>query len=151
MDANAFNKTPVTPGLRPCYDLCTTGKWDESQINRWQIVRLILEVVGGRTSKFGRNKVDGHVPNSGPTITNRKRSQIGHTWSCDESSRVVPLIAHNHGLTSRVTGLATDCAAMRSVVRFVEQFHDRWYDLLGSVTTGCTTLKLVVRPIIFCC
>ena len=113
-------------------------------------MRLILEVVGGRTSKFGRNKVDGHVPYSEPTITNRKMSQIGRTWSCDESSRVVPSIAHNHGLTTRVTGLATDCATMRLVVQFVEQFHDWWYDLLGSVTTGCTTLKLVVRPIIFC-
>ena len=30
-------------------------------MNRWQIGWLVLEVVGDRTSKFGRSKVDGHV------------------------------------------------------------------------------------------
>ena len=125
----------IKPQSHRACDHVTTYVRPQNKTNRWQIMRLILEVVGGR------NKVDGHVPNARPTITNRKRSQIGRTWSCDESSRVVPLIAHNHELTSRVTGLATDCATMRLVVPFVEQFHDRWYDLLGSVTTGCTTLN----------
>ena len=38
------------------------------------------------------------------------------------------------------TSLATDWAIMRLVVPFVEQFDDWLYDLLRSVTTGCTTL-----------
>ena len=50
-------------------------------MNRWQIVRLTLEVVGDRASKIGR-KVDGHVQNSVPGITNSKKSQTGRTWSC---------------------------------------------------------------------
>ena len=40
------NKAPVTSGLRPCYDLCTTTKEDESQINCWNIAQLILKVKG---------------------------------------------------------------------------------------------------------
>ena len=103
--------------LRPMYD----HKKDESEINRWQIMRLILKVVGDRSSKFGHNKVDDYVQNSGPAITNRKRSQTARTWSCDQSCRVVPSIAHDHGLTSRATGLATDWATMRLVVPLMEQ------------------------------
>ena len=42
-------------------------------------MRLVLEVVGDRTSKFGRSKVDGHVQNSGPAITHRKKSPAART------------------------------------------------------------------------
>ena len=59
--------------LRPIYDRKIRRVVDKSL----KIVRLILEVVGDRTSKFGCSKVDGHVLNSGPPITNRKRSQTG--------------------------------------------------------------------------
>ena len=50
---------------------------------------------------------------------------------------------------SRATGLAIGWATMRMVVRFVEQFHD-WYDQLRSLTTGCTTVKLVVQAMVIC-
>ena len=95
--------------------------------------------MGDRTSKFGRSKVDGHVQNSESAITNRNRSQ-----SCDQSGRVVPSITHDSGQTSRATGYAT----MRLVVPFMGQFQHWWYDRLRSVTTGCTTLKLVVQPVV---
>ena len=63
-----------------CYHVTTyirPQKKDELQINRWQIVQLILEVVGDHTSKFGRSKADGHVQNSAPV--NCKRLQTNRT------------------------------------------------------------------------
>ena len=70
-------------------------------------MRLILEVVGDRTSNFGRSKVDGHVQNSGSAITHRKRSQTGRTWSCNQSHRVVPSIVYDNRATGLATGRAT--------------------------------------------
>ena len=84
------------------------------------------------------------VQNSRSAITNRKRSQSGPTWSCDQSCSVVPSITHDRGQTSHVTGYAT----MRLVVPFVGRFQVWWYNRLRSVTTGCTTLKLVVQPVV---
>ena len=69
-------KALVRPSLRQCYDLPTTKKQDESQRNRWQIVWLIFGVLGDRTSKFGRSKVDGHVQNSGPAIVHVQSSNL---------------------------------------------------------------------------
>ena len=57
------SKAPVTPGLRPGYDLPATVKCE----NRGQVgrknVRLVAEVVGDRQGKMSCNKVDGHVQN----------------------------------------------------------------------------------------
>ena len=39
-----------------------------------QIGRPVLEVVGSRKNIIGHSKVDGHVPNSEPAISNIKRS-----------------------------------------------------------------------------
>ena len=100
-------------------------------------MRLILEVVGDRTSECGRSKVDGHVQNSGPTITNRKISQTGSTWSCDQSCRVVPSITLDRGLTSRATGRAICGINSRLVVRYITICHDWLHDLI-----------LVVQPVI---
>ena len=107
--------------------------------NRWQIVRLILEVVGDRTSKFGRCKVDGQVQNFGPAITNRKRSQTDRTWLCDQSCTVLSSIARDCVLTSLATGLATDWATMWLVVRFIT-ISDEWLH----------NLKLVVQSVVIC-
>ena len=57
------SKTPVTLGLRPCYDLHATEKLLESGASRRKNVRLVAEVVGARQGKISRNKVDGHVQN----------------------------------------------------------------------------------------
>ena len=46
-------KAPVTPGLRPGYDLPATEKW----ANRRKNVRLVAEVVGDRKGQTSRNKV----------------------------------------------------------------------------------------------
>ena len=48
------SKIPVSPSLRPGYDLSATEKcW-----NRRKNVRLVAEVVGDRQGKISRNKVD---------------------------------------------------------------------------------------------
>ena len=57
---------PVTPGLRPGYDLPATEKWANRRKNVRlvaEVVRLVAEVVGDRKGQISRNKVDGHVQN----------------------------------------------------------------------------------------
>ena len=70
-------KAPVTPGLRPGYDLHATEKWANRRKNVRlvaEVVRLVAEVVGDRMGQISRNKVDGHVQNLKPVIRNRMRS-----------------------------------------------------------------------------
>ena len=70
-------KAPVTPGLRPGYDLPATEKWANRRNNVRlvaEVVRLVAEVVGDRKGQISRNKVDGHAQNLKPAIPNRKRS-----------------------------------------------------------------------------
>ena len=109
---------------------------DKSLTNR----AIGLRSRGDRTSKFGSSKVDGHAQNSGPAITNRKRSQTTHAWAYDQSCRVVPSITHAHGLTSRATGLAT----------VTGQPCDWSCHLWNNFTTGSTIYycqwRLVARP-----
>ena len=53
-------KAPVTPGLRPGYDLPATEKWANRRKNVRlvaEIVRLVAEVVGDRKGQISRNKV----------------------------------------------------------------------------------------------
>ena len=60
-----FTNAPVTPGLRPAYDLAATEKWwNRGQIEK-RNERLVAEVVGpgDRSGKISRSKVDGHVQN----------------------------------------------------------------------------------------
>ena len=70
-------KAPVTPGLRPGYDLPATEKWANRRKNVRlvaEVVRLVAQVVDDRKGQISRNKVDGHVQNLKPAIPNRKRS-----------------------------------------------------------------------------
>ena len=53
-------KAPVTPGLRPGYDLPGTEKWANRRKNVRlvaEVVRLVAEVVGDRKGQISRNKV----------------------------------------------------------------------------------------------
>ena len=53
-------KAPVTPGLRPGYDLPATEKWANRRKNVRlvaEVVRLVAEVVGDRNGQISRNKV----------------------------------------------------------------------------------------------
>ena len=53
-------KTPVTPGLRPGYDLPATEKWANRRKNVRlvaEVVRLVAEAVGDRKGQISRNKV----------------------------------------------------------------------------------------------
>ena len=53
-------KAPVTPGLRPGYDLPATEKWANRRKNVRlvvEVVRLVAEVVGDRKGQISRNKV----------------------------------------------------------------------------------------------
>ena len=57
---NTFRKAPVTPGLRPGYDLPATDKWANRTKNVRlvaEVVRLVAEVVGDRKGQISRNKV----------------------------------------------------------------------------------------------
>ena len=53
-------KAPVTPGLRPGYDLPATEKWGNRRKNVRlvaEVVRLVAEVVGDRKGQISRSKV----------------------------------------------------------------------------------------------
>ena len=55
-----YIKAPVTPGLRPGYDLPATDKWANRAKNVRlvaEVVRLVTEVVGHRKGQINRNKV----------------------------------------------------------------------------------------------
>ena len=55
-----ISKAPVTPGLRPGYDLPATEKWANRRKNVRlvaEVVRLVAEVVGDRKGQISRNKV----------------------------------------------------------------------------------------------
>ena len=79
----------VTPNLRPGYD----RKLLELLSNRRESVPLIVVVVGDRTSKISRNKVDGHVQNFRAAIESRRQVLYGRTtnrvWSYHQSCVIV--------------------------------------------------------------
>ena len=59
-DKDLIAKAPVTPGLRPCYDLPATEKWANRRKNVRlvaEVVRLVAEVVGDRKGQISRSKV----------------------------------------------------------------------------------------------
>ena len=64
-DSCEFCKAPVTPGLRPGYDLPATEKWGNRRKNVRlvaeavcaEVVRLIKEVVGDRKGQISRSMV----------------------------------------------------------------------------------------------
>ena len=59
-DSVCLTKTPVTPGLRPGYDLPATEKWANRRKNVRlvaEVVRLVAEVVGDRKGQIRRNKI----------------------------------------------------------------------------------------------
>ena len=54
------SKAPVTPGLRPCYDLPATEKWANRRKKVRlvaEVVRLVAEVVCDRKGQISRSKV----------------------------------------------------------------------------------------------
>ena len=54
------SKAPVTPGLRPGYDLPATEKWANRRTNVRlvaEVVRLVAEVAGDRKGQISHNKV----------------------------------------------------------------------------------------------
>ena len=54
-----FVKAPVTPGLRPCYDLPATEKWAKRRKNVRlvaEVVRLVAEIVGDRKGQISSFK-----------------------------------------------------------------------------------------------
>ena len=74
---SSYALAPVTPGLRPGYDLPATEKRANRRKNVrlvTEVVRLVAAVVGDRKGQISRNKVDGHVQILKPAIPNRKRS-----------------------------------------------------------------------------
>ena len=120
----------VTPNLRPGYD----RKMLESLSNRGESVPLIVVVVGDRTSKISRNKVDGHVQNFRPPITSRRQFLHGRTtnrvWSHHQSCVIVCQVVR------------------RSVVWPVTSCPDWLYDqsaILPTISICNRSPRLVVR------
>ena len=107
----------VTPNLRPGYD----RKMLELLSNRRENVPLVVVVVGDRTSKISRTKVDGHVQNLRAVITSRRQVLHGRNtnrvWSYHQSHVVAPPVL---------------CQSVaRSVVRPVTSCPDWLYDRLA--------------------
>ena len=107
----------VTPNMRPGYD----RKMWELLSNRRESVPLIVVVVGDRTSKISRNKVDGHVQNFRVATTSRRQSYM-----------VVTSIGYGR-TTNRMWSHHQSCvivcqAVARSVVRSVTSCPDWLYD-----------------------
>ena len=60
MTVTSAVKAPVTPGLRPCYDLPPTEKWVNRRKNVRlvaEVVRLVAEVMGDRRGQISCSKV----------------------------------------------------------------------------------------------
>ena len=111
----------VTPNLRPGYD----RKKLELLSNRRESVPLVVLVVGDRTSKISRNKVDGHVQNFRAAITSRRQVLHGRN-----TNRVWSY--HQSGMWSHHQSCVIVCQAVaRSVVRPVTSCPDWLYDRLA--------------------
>ena len=126
----------VTPNLRPGYD----RKMQGSLSNRRENVPLIVVVVGDRTSKISRNKVDGHVQSC-------LRSQVA-----DMSYMVVPPNACGRTTIrewSHHQSFVIVCQAVaRSVVRPVTSCSDWLHDqtvMLPMISICNRSPRLVVR------
>ena len=60
VNLECLHKAPVTPGLRPGYDLPATEKWPNRRKNVRlvaEVARLVAEVVGDRKGQISRSKV----------------------------------------------------------------------------------------------
>ena len=107
----------VTPNLRPGYD----RKMLELLSNRRENVPLVVVVVGDRTSKISRNKVDGHVQNFRAAITSRRQVLHGRNtnrvWSYHQSHVVAPPVVCDCVSSSRTISSSTSHKLSRLVVR----------------------------------
>ena len=126
----------VTPNLRSGYD----RKMLELLSNRRERVPLIVVVVGDRTSKSSRNKVDGHVQNFRAAITSRRQVFHGRNtnrvWSYHQSRVVAPPGVCDCVSSSRTISSSTSYKLSRLVVRPISMLstisiciagHDWWY------------------------
>ena len=137
------SKAPVTSGLRPGYDLPATVKCE----NRGQVVETTYggshtpgkSWPGDRQGKMSCNKVDGQVKNLLPAIPNRKRSQIGLTWSYHKSCMVTPtVVVDDRG--SEVARLI-----VRSIARCYDWSYDRSFGATIDRTIGRRWQRSVAR------
>ena len=107
----------VTPNLRPCYD----RKMLELLSNRRESVPLIVVVVGDRTSKISRKKVDGHVQNFKAAITSRRQVLHGRNtsrvWSYHQSHVVALPVVCDCVSSSRTISSSASHKLSRLVVR----------------------------------
>ena len=132
-----FTIVTVTPNLRPGYD----RKWLKLLSNRRESVPLIVVVVGDRTSKISRNKVDGHVQNFRAAITSRRQVLHGRTtngvWSYHQSRVVAPPVVCDCVSSSRTISSSTSHKLSRLVVRPIS--------MLPTISICRHSLRLVVR------
>ena len=119
----------VTPNLRPGYD----RKLLELLSNRRESVPLIVVVVGDRTCKISRNKVDGPVQNFRAAITSHRQVSHGRTtnrvWSHHQSC-VIVCQAVARSVVRPVTScpnLLYDRSACFPRSPFEITHHDWWY------------------------
>ena len=128
----------VTPNLRLGYD----RKMLELLSNRRENVPLVVVVVGDRTSKISRNKVDGHVQNFRAAITSRRQVLHGRNtnrvWSYHQSHVVVPPVVCDCVSSSRTISSSTSHKLSRLVVRPI-------YSMLPTISICNRSPRLVVR------
>ena len=127
----------VTPNMRPGYD----RKLLELLSNRRESVPLIVVVVGDRTSKISRNKVDGHVQNFRAAITSRRQVLHGRTtnrvWSYHQSHVVAPPVMCDCVSSSRTISSSSSHKLSRLVVRPIS--------MLPTISICNRSPRLVVR------
>ena len=127
----------VTPNLRPGYD----RKMLELLSNRTENVPLVVVVVGDRTSKISRNKVDGHVQNFRAAITSPRqvlhRRNTNRVWSYHQSHVVAPPVVCDCVSSSRTISSSTSHKLSRLVVRPIS--------MLLTISICNRSPRLVVR------
>ena len=129
----------VTPNLRPGYD----RKMLELLSNRRESVPLIVVVVGDRTSKISRNKVDGHVQNFRAAITSHRQvihvhgCNTNRVWSYHQSHVIAPPVVCDCVSCSRTISSSTSHKLSRLVVRPIS--------MLPTISICNRSPRLVVR------
>ena len=131
----------VTPGLRPCYNLCTPTN-NVSHINHWNI--FDLEILRYRMCESRRSKVDGHVPNLDLRFQiSRCRKQAALIMRPVVQGRII-IITDSWSDNPRDwwgdwPGDHTIDLVIHGIVYWL---------VVRSMTTSSTTSKLMVQPVV---
>ena len=119
----------------------TTEKMLESLSNRRKKVPIIVVVVGDRTIKINRSKVDVHFQNCLRSVCDYK-SQTGLSWSYHQSRVVAPPVVRDCVSSSRTISSSARHKLFRRVVRPIGDASNDLH-LQSLVTIGCTCKRAI--------